>query len=177
MQSQEVQFQMVSISATQIVGFMQSWPDSHHLDLMSILFGVSRHEDHFFWCRGTYVYSVCLQIPLFPCTGLGLLGEKWIIPLYMTVGRPTLCECHFCEIFPVEIPWKIFHFWLLTEKVIAGKWFLQCEFKLIHKMTHKRNLSSLYYFGNWHYPKKGTYFLNEKSTLYSFSKGSNLFIL
>ena len=91
-----------------------------------------------FWCRGKYVYKIlhisrgygfrvweCLFTnSLFPCTEiLGLLGEKWIIPLYMTVGRPTLCECHFCEIFPVEIPWKIFHFWLLTEKVIAGKWF------------------------------------------------------
>lgn len=114
---------MVSISATQIVGFMQSWPDSHHLDLMSILFGVSRHEDHFFGVVGT-MYTVSVYKFLFPCTEiLGLLGEKWIIPLYMTVGRPTLCECHFCEIFPVEIPWKIFHFWLLTEKVIAGKWF------------------------------------------------------
>lgn len=48
---------MVSISATQIVGVMQSWPDSHHLDLMSILFGVSRHEDHFFGV-GERMYTV-----------------------------------------------------------------------------------------------------------------------
>ena len=68
---------MVSISATQIVGVMQSWPDSHHLDLMSILVGVSRHGDHFFGVEEsmyTRFYtsaeamvlesgSVCLQIP------------------------------------------------------------------------------------------------------------------
>lgn len=39
---------MVSISATQIVEVMQSWPDSHRLDLTSDLVGVARHGDHLF---------------------------------------------------------------------------------------------------------------------------------
>ena len=53
---------MVSISAPQIVEVMQSWPDSRRLDLMSISVGV-KAQGPLFWCRGTYLYSVFLQIP------------------------------------------------------------------------------------------------------------------
>ena len=49
---------MVSISATQIVEVMQSWPESRHLDLMSISVG-----DHF---SGVGEHSYIVSFYKFP---------------------------------------------------------------------------------------------------------------